>query len=322
MNVLPLACLAMLFAGNIGAQAQQANSTVWVASNGTLSADCSRSAPCPTFASAALRMATGGTIRCVDNLVDTSPSSDPYTFSIDRSMTIDCKGGTIVAGFEVSMGQKRVGITISGSVNVVIRGLSISAGASNNLGRDAIQFAGSGSLVLEDVLISGFTRPAPDGNGVLFAPNGAAELVVRNSVVTGGGGAGIYVTPTGSGSARVVIDRSGIDNNAIGIRADIQRTTGVVNIAGSDTSVSGNSTGIFAAGDASGQLNMSMNRMRVSHNAVGINVVSPAILRIGDSVISGNTTGIAGNVKTYGNNQIDANTTQGSPGPVGLQSHP
>lgn len=51
-------------------------------------------------------------------------------------------------------------------------------------------------------------------------------------------------------------------------------------------------------------------------------MTSPALTRIGSSVVTGNGVGLAGPVSSHGNNQLLGNTTQGSATPVAPGSVP
>jgi hypothetical protein len=60
-----------------------------------------------------------------------------------------------------------------------------------------------------------------------------------------------------------------------------------------------------------------VDRTASVNNTTGISAVGAgATIRIGDSTISGNTTGLAlstGAIRSYGTNKVDGNTTDGSP---------
>lgn len=294
----------------------------FVSSTGSDSNPCTRTQPCQTLLVTFSKTADGGEINCLD--------SGPYSgVAINKSVTIDCSetGGMI----QVS-GSTAMPINSSANSRVVLRGLTFSGfnAAANATGLGAVDFALGTSLRIEDCFIHDFTNTVNPGtgNGIKFAPtSGSPELTVINTHIIRNGvktlqGNGILIAPTGSAGARVSIVNSTIDDNEIGIRADSTLTTGNISVAITNTSLSMNRGGLSLSGDATGSVTAAVIRSVITHGALGMSVVAPAIARVGDSIIAGNTTGISGNVFSYGNNQLDGNTTRGSVTPVGLQSLP
>ena len=87
----------------------------------------------------------------------------------------------------------------------------------------------------------------------------------------------------------------------------------------SDTSASNNAGGIHASGKSV----VSIIRANVSGNSsYGVGAASPAAVRIGSSVVSGNTLGFSGPISSYGNNQLHGNGAPGSSTPVAPGSVP
>ena len=87
----------------------------------------------------------------------------------------------------------------------------------------------------------------------------------------------------------------------------------VSNLSISDTSASNNAGGVHASGKST----VGIIRGNISGNSsYGVGAASPAAVRIGSSMVNGNTLGLSGPVSSYGNNQLAGNTSQGSSTPV------
>jgi hypothetical protein len=311
---LIVSVLLLLASGSAFAQAAR----TWVSGVGDDVNPCSRTAPCKTWAGAISKTAAGGIINCLD----------PGGFgavTITKSITIACKP------FEGSgLASSVNGVTINGAgIDVVLRGLDIDGGTPTSPGLNGIRFVQGASLVVDDCVIRDFKGATPNGNGIQIAhAAGTAKIFIVDSEITGNGavstGTGILIAPTGSGGATVVISKTNVSNNTIGLRVSTLATTGSVGITVTDTTVSGGrSHGIVA--EASGAVRMMLDRV-VSANNAGNGVQSTgsnALIRIGSSVVTGNPTGLAttssGILQSYGNNQVNGNTVDGTPTAVALR---
>jgi hypothetical protein len=136
---------------------------------------------------------------------------------------------------------------------------------------------------------------------------------------------GIIVAPSGSGSAKAVFDRVRVENGlGHGFSFSGSGTTGSVTATVSDSVAAGNgNTGIFANVGA-GTTTVMIDRSASVNNATGIRVrtsiqfpAGAATARIGDSTVSGNTTGLdpelGGSILSYGTNKVNDNGTDGAP---------
>ncbi|WJI51792.1 right-handed parallel beta-helix repeat-containing protein [Mesorhizobium sp. C089B] len=201
----------------------------WVSGVGDDANPCSRTAPCKTFAGAISKTAAGGEINCID----------PGGFggvTITKSMTIACED--VEAGV---LNASVNGIIVNALATdiIVLRGLDIDS-ATAGPGLNGIRFLAGAALHVEDCVIRDNTAAAPNGNGILFAPSGAAELYVSNSFITGNND-GIHIQPTAGGVAKVIIENSTIENNNLaGVKADGTSNTGGSNTTIVNSSVSGN----------------------------------------------------------------------------------
>lgn len=320
--IYALAIVAVSAFFSVDPASAQATRT-WVSGVGDDVNPCSRTAPCKTFAGAISKTAAGGEIDCLD----------PGGFgavTITKSITIDCTG---TFGSILHSGTNGVNINDSasgspGSIKVTLRGLSIN-GAGTTPGINGINFVSGLSLIVQDCFIQNSNSGgSTSGNGIKVANSiGTVEVFVNNTRmvrngVPGVSGNGIQIRPTADGAANVFIEDSTISDNDVGVRADGTATTGSINVSIMNTALNGNRVGISGNADASGGLQANVTRSIIAGSVLGLQGVSPAVVRIGDSVVTANTTGLSGNVLTFGNNQMAGNNTLGSPTPVGLQGLP
>jgi hypothetical protein len=286
----------------------------WVSGVGDDANPCSRTAPCKTFAGAISKTAAGGEINCID-------PGGFGTVTITKSITIACED--VEAGV-LNAGVNGVIVNALATDVVVLRGLDIDS-TPTSPGLNGVRFLVGAALFIEDCVIRDNTGAAPNGMGINFAPSVAAELYVNNTTITGNND-GIHVQPTGTGSAKVVIENSSIENNNLaGVKADGTGSTGGMNITVVSSNVSGNTnSGISLFNTAGGAaINIMVDRVAAANNGAngGLRADGPnTLLRVGNSTVSGNTTGTAinngGLIQSYGNNQINGNTSDGPNPPV------
>ncbi|RWC62589.1 MAG: right-handed parallel beta-helix repeat-containing protein [Mesorhizobium sp.] len=287
----------------------------WVSGVGDDVNPCSRTAPCKTFAGAISKTAAGGEINCID--------SGAYgAVTITKSMTISCP--EVEAGVLHSATN---GIVINAAATdvVVLRGLDINGAPPNAPGLNGIRFLAGAALHVEECLIHGSTGAAPNGNGIVFAPSGTSELYVHNSTIIRNNN-GVRIQPTGSGVASVLIDNSRIDNNNLaGLKAEGTDNTGGSNTTIVNSSVSGNTNaGISILNPVGGPIiKIGADNVAVANNGVagGLRAEGAnATIRVSRSTISGNGLGTGifsgGVISSYGNNQINGNTSDGPNPPI------
>jgi hypothetical protein len=305
-----LSLLAAMFAICLIALPAHAQATrTWVSGVGNDADPCSRTAPCKTFAGAISKTALKGEINCLD----------PGGFgavTITKSITISCEVGT--AGVLVS-GTNGIVVSVTSTDIVVLRGLDFEGLTT---GLSGINFIGAGVLHVENCLIRGFN--AGSAAGINMAPTGASELYVSDSTIidngNGASGAGILMTPSGASSVNAVLSSVRINNNNAGIKIDGTIGNGSVNLSLIDSVSAGNGVGsgvavVSTAGHVTSVV--MINRSTLSNNGFRLRGDGPlSTARIGSSVIAGNSTGVASvngaTLQSYGNNQINGNTTDGS----------
>jgi len=257
----------------------------YVSGTGSDSFPCTIAQPCKTLHAALSLTVAGGEIFLLN-----SANYGPVT--ITKAVTITGEGA--VAGMLSTSGA---GITINAGANDVInlRGLAIDGGNSGTFG---IQFNSGLSLNVQKSLIRNFSNC-----GISFAPSGASSLFVSDTVLTHNGNNGILIANSAAGAlSRVTASSNGVGVSASGAGASITVT---------DTVASNNTYGIGASSAA-----VMVRNSIISNNAVGIAADQSATVRITQSTITGNGTGWqatnGGQLLTYGNNNVDGNTTNGA----------
>jgi hypothetical protein len=281
-------------------------SRTWVSGVGDDANPCSRTAPCKTFAGAISKTATNGEINCID----------PGGFgavTITKSITIDCDGtfGSILAASTNGVNVNGAGIVVN------LRNISIDGFVSGLIG---INFINGNSLNVHNVNIFGFN--AGTRTGIRFAPSAVNSILqVTDSTITSNGtapntGGGIVIQPAVGGSALFVINNSRIMNNSNGIAA-LSASGGIAGTIRDSTLADNRGNGLTTT--ATSAINIMVDRATISNNfQAGISSGNAnSTIRIGNSAISGNTTGVAsvggGILRSYKNNFINGNGSDGTP---------
>ena len=181
-------------------------------------------------------------------------------------------------------------------------------------------------LHVENCRIVGFSGLAP-GHGIKVEPgNGiTTKLHVLDTVITDNGlansGGGIIVQPTGSGSARVMIERSHIETNTYGIFANGTGSTGVIAVHVRDSVIANNAINGISAFTQAGK---STTSIVVDHSSSNLNGGSGILaqgvggyITLKDSTVISNGTGLTvangGNIFSYQNNALTGNVADGAP---------
>jgi hypothetical protein len=256
-----------------------------VSGTGSDSNPCTVSQPCKTLNAALSLTVAGGEIFVLN-------SANYGPLIITKAVTITGEGA--IVGMLSTSG---VGITINAGANDVInlRGLDIDGANSGTFG---IQFTSGLSLNVQKSLIRNFSN-----SGISFAPSGASSLFVSDTVVTHNGSNGIFIANSAAGAlSRVTASSNGVGVSASGASASVTVT---------DTVASNNTYGFGASSAA-----LMVRNSIISNNAVGIAADQNATVRITQSTITGNGTGWqatnGGQLLTYGNNNVDGNTNNGT----------
>ena len=287
------ACIisTLLFAGLSVASAQ--NDRSWVASNGSDSNGCGRSAPCRTFAHAIAVTNAGGEIDAVD-------SADYGPLVVDRSVVID--GGHNIAAINGYLASAcdtiydATAICVTGQ-HVTLRNLSINGTfTSSSFTGISYGIIGAGGILhVENVTVT-----ATGHSGIVVA---AGTADIKDSLIRDCLGEGVEAA---SGTL-VTIDNAmiaGVQGFAAVFSAG---TTTVRN----SSLIHNHGSGVFAAGGT-----LTVDNALIANNFVGVlPTPSPASIQLSNTTITGNATGIATNgpVISFVNNRIYGNTVNGVP---------
>jgi hypothetical protein len=198
-----------------------------------------------------------------------------------------------------------------------LSGLIINPAHYNNF--PAVAFDGAGTMILDKVNIGNGTQ-----TGISFTPNGAAKLIVNDSMIAGNGngdaaGAGILVKPQPGGSAQVAIERVNVSGNLFGIAFDGSGSTGGINATIADSVLASNKQDGVVATTSSGHapIGVMVRATRSANNAYGIRSIGPTVtMRVEGSTVTGNGTGLAasggGALLSLGGNAVQANGAKGA----------
>ncbi|MFC5569861.1 hypothetical protein ACFPN1_07280 [Lysobacter yangpyeongensis] len=312
-NRLVALLLVAAFASGFSTGAFAQATRTWVSGVGDDANPCSRTAPCKTFAGAISKTAAGGMINVLD----------PGGFgavTITKAITID--GGGVDHGGVLAAGTNGIIVNAGAADTVVIRNLSIDGVKS---GLNGIRFLAGRSLHVENVEISGFTS-----RGIDFEPSGASQLFVSNSDIhnndsASSGTGGIYVSPTGTGIATVSVSSTRLHENGFGLRANNRSIVAV-----SDSVASGNVNFGIASVSSGDFSDITVQNCQIANNGYGPSVGAglladgaAANLRISDNVVTNNDNGLrainGGNIRSFGNNRVTDNVSDGSPTATILQ---
>ena len=280
----------------------------WVSSTGSDQNPypCMAAKPCATLAGAINLLDNAGQINCLD-----SPGFNLPLFFTSFSATIDCAGvWEPISGI--------VALTSAGNQIWKIRNLTISgvAGALS-----AIKVTGSGTLIIENCVFENLTGSALD-----IEPNGALNLVIKNSRISNNAAA-ILLKPASGGSVNATLDHVTIASNAGGgIRAD--SSNGLISADIVDSVISDNAANGLNISSGSGTQNdiVNITRSTIANNGlVGIQSGgSNAAVLLNASTLDSNTNGATdaltgARIVSYGNNQIIGAPGSGFTGSAALQ---
>ncbi len=310
IKITSLSIAAALIACGLSAVPAQAANRTWVSGIGTDGGACARAAPCKTFAFALSQTAAGGEIDVLD-------PGGYGAVTITKAVSI-VNDGVGVAAIGASSGN---GVTINAGAgdSVHLRGLTIEGLGS---GVNGILFNTGANLAIENCVVRNFTFA-----GINISPSTSSSFSVANTIASNNpGGIGILVQPTGSAAVTGVLSKVTANNNSNGngiFVSALKLSGGGVNVTIVDSEASNNFSGVVSVSTPGHPFPTVMVRNVVAsyNNGFGLIEEAPAILRVAHSVVTGNATGVSssgvsGAIFSYGDNDIDGNTTNGSPSAV------
>jgi len=301
LKSLLLAFLAIAFACSLYSDPALAQ-RVFVSAKGSDSNTCTAASPCRTFQRAHDAVPANGEVDVLD-----PAGYGPLT--INKAISIQGHG---FSGISAASGD---GVTINASAGdkVNLRGLLFEGAGT---GGNAVIFNSGGSLNLQDSAIRNFAT-----SGIFFQPGASSQLNVSQTLISdlGDGAIAIAIEPSGSAAANVVLNHVELDGGQLGFFVLGSLTTGRIDATISDSVVSNyNRNGILGQSGKGATIVMVRN-CSISSNATGVaSTGPPAVVRMTRSTITANGTGLAvassGSLISYGDNNVDGNTTtNGSP---------
>jgi len=286
--------------------AAQAGNESWVSGTGTDAGTCPRTAPCRTFQFAHDQTNNNGSINVLN-----SGNFGPVTITKPISIVADGVEAVINTALP-SPNPAAIAINAGGGAVVSLRGLTIDMRGTANFG---ILFNSGAALHVRDT----FIRRSNDG--IRFAPAaGNPELYVADTAISGSQAVGIDVRPSGNGAV-VTLDRVSSESNGDGaMMFRGTSTTGSVTATVRDSLAAFSGPGLQASDDGVGTTVVTLENSAVVNNAGAFGVMAVgagAIIRMGDSTVSGNGQGLStftgGVIDSYGTNKVNGNGTDGTP---------
>jgi hypothetical protein len=278
------------------APASALNLQSFVSGNGSDGNSCaSATAPCKTLGVALSKTIINGEINCADS------GSTDLAITIAQSVTIDCP-----AGFVTLSGSTTVDIPAGNPSDprrtVVLRGIIFLGASTFTVG---IRIVAAAAVILDQAHVHGFTN-----QGILDQRSGGGTLlVIGNSTIENNGGVGIVATAGATNAA--VLDNVQSVNNTYGLAAATGNNVSVNRSLFAGNSIAG------IEGDPGAQI--SVEGSRITNNNVGVQ--SNASIRLSNSDVSFNNTGVTGAVGSFGNNRFSGNVADGTPlSPLGSAS--
>jgi hypothetical protein len=292
-NALRFILTAVLVTGFSTLTFGQATRT-WVSGVGNDANPCSRTAPCKTFAGAISKTADKGEISVLD----------PGGFgavTIGKGLTINGTG--TLAGILNSLGSNGIIVNAGASDTVIIREVSI-AGAGT--GANGIRLLGAKTLMVDHCWIYGQNNAATS-RGIDVAISATATLKVINTVIENVTEDGIHMNSSG-GQVNAMISNTEIMNcGGDGIEA-----ANNVRAAVSNSRIFLDGNGIRTTGTNS---LFNLDDLFITQVGTALQASATSAIRISDSIIAQNSTGISlngGAVESFQGNSLIGNTTPGA----------
>ena len=292
------------------AQAQNGSLTrSFVSSTGLDTNACTITAPCATFAEAYTKVGANGIVAALD-------PGKYGSITITGPVTIDGHGWAAITG-----PAPGVAITINAvSGNVTLIGLEIDGAGAASTG---ILFTSGDRLNIRDSVIRNFTF-----DGIKFAPTGASDLFVSNTLTADNGGDGVFVSWGGTGNVGAVFNRvEAVDNQGTANFNILGSPSGTLNAVIVDSVASGDQNPSFGAGfflnsgGPEADTTLEVLNSVAANNTIGFYVEGGTIF-VAKSMITGNTLGWQNSYQndtpqSYGDNYIDGNGgQQGAPSKI------
>ncbi len=276
---------SVLFASITSASA--ANRRTWVSGAGSNTGGCTITAPCQTFHYAQSKTSDGGTINVL-------APGDFGPLTITQSLNIVADG---VEAYIFAINVNAITMNTAG-IEVSLRGLTIDVMPNQNF--HGIAVGAQSILRIENTTIRGGLR------GISFLPgSGTSQLHILNSTITSTTSDGLAIT-----GGAVSVDIQGLRVRNAG--NDGIQISGQVMASIRDSVLTDNANGVNVGGSAMSSTNVMLSGVRaVNNSGFGIRV-NGATVRMGKSIVSGNSTGLSvvngGTLGSYKTSQVNGNS--------------
>jgi hypothetical protein len=291
-----LFCATLVVGFSSGAFAQATRT--WVSGVGDDANPCSRTAPCKTFAGAISKTADKGEISVLD----------PGGFgvvTITKGITLNGTGtlaGILSAGSPGAITVNDAAAAVPNSSVVIIRDISMNGAGT---GTSGVRYLSGKTVMLDHSWVYGMTS-----RGIDVSKTADGNLkVINGSVIENVGEDGIHLTTT-VGTVVAIVDNASIMNcGQDGIEA-------VTNVRGEITRSSVEilaANGIMTSG---GNCQLNVDDTTIAHaNTTGLRASVGSSIRVSDSMIANNSTGVlanGGTIDSFQGNSLIGNPTPGT----------
>lgn len=291
----------------------------WVSGVGDDVNPCSRTAPCKTFAGAISKTAVNGEINCLD-------PGGFGTVTITKSITIDCNE---TFGSILNSGTNGINIPFNsfgaGDTRKTVRLRNLSFNGANT-GVVGIRITGgaviaAGVVLIENCLVDG--NFGGSARGITDERTGGGELYITNTTVRNTGATGIVINPGAGTAAGQRIDATlhnvRVQNSNFGISIG-----SAARVMINSSVFSGNTQAGIEVETSFSPVEVNVDNSVTSNNSIGVqNLNGSVTIRLSNSDIAFNATGISGATLSFTNNRISGNGSVGTPpAPIGATSNP
>ena len=266
----------------------------WVSGVGNDMNPCSRTSPCQTFAAALALTNVNGEINCID----------AGGFG---AVTIDCTGNYasilaaagsgVIVNIAPSPDDPHRSVRLRG---LAINGTGLDGSIGTRTGVDGIRIISAASVLVEDTVIGEFTQTGVKVATTSESPSLTLDNVTIRNINTNG----VSMTTT-KGQVVASFNNVRIDGTSVAIAA-----ANLVRALVNNTVLVHNSTGIRITGSDN---IINVDNTKISYAKTGVMSLDSSIVRISNSVITQNETGLGagGSIVSMSGNSLTGNTTDG-----------
>jgi Right handed beta helix region len=271
----------------------------WVSGVGDDLNPCSRTAPCKTFAGAISKTSAGGEISVLD-------PGGFGTLTVTKSITVNGTGtlaGILAAGTN-GLNVNDSATATPGTIVVIIRDVSINGA---NTGFDGVRFVSGNRVTVDHCWIYGFNGNGANSDGIDVALTLAGNLKVINSVIENVSGDGIHLNSSGAQVNSMISHTEIMNCSGDGIEAANNNRAGV-----SNSRIFLNGNGVRTTGSNNA---VNLDDVFISNCGTAVQASATSGVRVSDSIIAQNSTGLSpngGTVDSFQGNSLMGNTTPGA----------